>query len=227
MVSLGSPRDISGWPVSATWSVNPLVECSSGCRLAEQMPSNKKLQITLSASVETMTICTLTSVDPWRPHPEPNDCLEGMPLGEGRLGRTVQLVALFATSVKGCSASRVIWVFVIYLIEKHDLLRVLTRLDGAVVVFDITNPCLKEAFSLEVRGGQHPHEFTEEHSLLSPSATLAHLAPMFPSLSSIFPGGAYTSSLSLPPSIHPLRDARSSSPGRKWKMWTTSTLGPG
>ncbi|KAJ8429255.1 hypothetical protein Cgig2_031555 [Carnegiea gigantea] len=78
--------------------------------------------------------------------------------------RILIIVALFATTVKRCSASEVILVFIRYFIAKYDLISVLTSLNGMAAIFDIANPCLEKAFSLEVHGGQHPQELTKERN---------------------------------------------------------------
>jgi len=72
--------------------------------------------------------------------------------------------------------------------RKHDPIRVLTILGGAMTVLDIANPRLKKAFPLEVCRGKYPHERTEELSLFF----LAMLKPVFFSLSCSFRVGDLT-----------------------------------
>jgi len=55
----------------------PLVECSSRRGPVEPLPADKRWQVTLPPPAKALAICTLTSADTKRPHPEPIDGLEG------------------------------------------------------------------------------------------------------------------------------------------------------
>ena len=56
--------------------------------------------------------------------------------------------ALLAAIVERHSASGVIQVIVVYLIRKHNLVRVLTGLDGTATILNIADPCLEPPFGI-------------------------------------------------------------------------------